>query len=293
MSRDPNQSIERLQSFDWDELEDVESGAACWFTEVKEKLKCRFESEMTSERFMVLTKSVLSNWLATAAGTMMKQANMMMELKEHVELLKTEALADKNTVIELQNKLLESKDKQLQSLQSKVETTVQNTVQSEIKCYSDAVKKNSGMSCSPETLKMVMKSVVAEEDRSRNLILYGLREEEGEQLAAVVSEVLTQVGENPRFEATRVGRKRPDMTIRPVKVTLPTSTAAHQILMKSGRLSLIEERRKVYICPDRSSEERSARRLLVTDLKKLKSEQPLRTHYIRGGKLCSSDKKDP
>ena len=106
-----------------------------------------------------------------------------------------------------------------------------------------------------ETLKTVLKSVVAEEDRSRNLVVYGLKEEEGEQLSALVSEVLEELDEKPRFEACRVGRKAASSpAIRPVKITLPSSTAAHQILMKTGRLRLVEKLKAVFICPDRSSE---------------------------------------
>jgi len=49
-----------------------------------------------------------------------------------------------------------------------------------------------------------MKSVVLEEDRSKNLIVYGLGEEDGEQLPALVSELLGELGEKPHFEATRI-----------------------------------------------------------------------------------------
>ena len=106
----------------------------------------------------------------------------------------------------------------------------------------------------------------------------------------MVSELLSEIGEKPRCEVARVGVKRSGSTIRPVKITLPTSTAARQILLKTSRLKQVERLKEVYICPDRSREERAARKLLVTDLKKLRAEQTQRTHYIRGGKVCSSDK---
>ena len=73
--------------------------------------------------------------------------------------------------------------------------------------------------------------------RSKNLIVFGQKEEEEEQLPALVTAVLEEIGEEPHFEATRVGWKRPGSTaIRPVKITVPSSTAVHQILMKTGRL---------------------------------------------------------
>ena len=135
-----------------------------------------------------------------------------------------------------------------------------------------------------------MKSVAGEEDRSKNLIVFGLKEDEEEQLPALVTAVLEEIGEKPHFEATRIGWKRPGSTaIRPVKITVPSSTAVHQILMKTGRLK--ETHKDVWICPDRSSEERATRKHLVTDLKKKRAEQAHLDHYIRYGKVCSRDKK--
>ena len=71
--------------------------------------------------------------------------------------------------------------------------------------------------------------------------------------------VLEEIGEKPHFEATRVGWKRPGSitAIRPVNITVPSSIAVHQILMKTGRLRLVESHKDVWICPDISSEERA------------------------------------
>ena len=82
---------------------------------------------------------------------MCQQRDMIEKLKQTTEQLKTDALADKTAIIklqsdvlvsmceqgELQDKLLECKDKQLKSLQTAVETTVQATVQKEFQSYSD------------------------------------------------------------------------------------------------------------------------------------------------------------
>ena len=164
-------------------------------------------------------------------------------LKDIIECFKMEALADKEKVIGLQGQLLVQKDEQLKLLKTSVEETVQTTVESGIQTYSATVQQNSasGTVCNSNILKKVMKSVAAEEDRSKNLIVFGLKEEEEEQLPALVTAVLEDIGEKPHFEATRVGWKRPgSMAIRPVKITVPSSTAVHQILMKTGRLRLVE-----------------------------------------------------
>ena len=82
-------------------------------------------------------------------------------------------------VIKLQGELLESKSEQLKSVQTAVQTTVKDTVQAEIRSYSDVVKKTDSAAFTPETLKKVFKNVVEEEDRSRNLMVFGLEEEAG------------------------------------------------------------------------------------------------------------------
>ena len=145
--------------------------------------------------------------------------------------------------------MLVQKDEQLELLKTSVEETVQTTVESGIQSYSAAVQQNSasGKVCNSNILKKVMKSVAAEEDRSKNLIVFGLKEEEEEQLPALVTAVLEEIGEKPHFEATRVGWKRPGTAIRPVKITVPSSTAVHQILMKTGGLRLAEAHKYVWI----------------------------------------------
>ena len=52
-----------------------------------------------------------------------------------------------------------------------------------------------------------MKTVVEEEDRSRSLMIFGLPENKGEdedQLNAKVNELLQEVGEKPKIDATRI-----------------------------------------------------------------------------------------
>ena len=148
-------------------------------------------------------------------------------------------------MIGLQCQLLAQKDEQLKLLKTSVEETVQTTVESGIQSYSAAVQQNSaiGTVCNSNILKKVMKSVAAEEDRSKNLIVFGLKEEEEEQLPALITAVLEEIREKPHFEATRSG----STAFRRVKITVPSSTAVHQILMKTGRLRLVEMHKDVWI----------------------------------------------
>jgi len=299
--RKVTQSLDQIQGFEYDEQTKLKDSVTKWFITLGKELKIDDRDicgDMDREIFMAPTvyKKHLALRLVEAIDLVQRHECQMAKMEEIIYFLKTEALEDKEKLIRLQGQLLVQKDKELELFKTSVKKTVQTTVESGIKSYSAAVQQNSasGTVCNSNILKKVMKSVAAEEDRSRNLIVFGLKEEEGEQLPALVTAVLEEIGEKPHFEATRVGRKRPgSTTIRPVKITVPSSTAVQQILMKTGRLRLVETHKNVWICPDRSSEERATRKHLVTDLKKKRVEQTHLDHYIRYGKVCSRDKKPP
>ena len=221
------------------------------------------------------------------------QSEMITQLKDIVDAFKTDTLADKAKIIRLQDKLLENKDDQIKILESSVEKTVQNTVEREIKSYSEAVSKSGseGPIVTPEKLELAVKSAIKEEDRSRNVTVFGLREEAREQVENQVSEFFSELGEKPRIQASRIGKKSIDSTIiRPVKVVLPNSTAAHEVLQKAEFLKRIKARKTVFISPDRSADEREQRRNLVTELNRLITEQPNRYHFMRAGRVQSVDK---
>ena len=75
-----------------------------------------------------------------------------------------------------------------------------------------------------------------------------------------------------------------------MKVSFSSAITVQQILSKAGKLKKVEKFKRVYICPDRSPEERASRKCLVMDLKKAIGEQPSRHHFISGGKIHSTDK---
>lgn len=134
-------------------------------------------------------------------------------------------------------------------------------MQKEIQSYS-VTKKSGGPILTPDSLKKVIMNAI-EEDRSKNLMVFGLDEEDGEQIEDKVAGLFAELGEKPRVAVSIIGHKKPGATTvcRPVKVTgLASSTAAHQILSKARNLKQIERRKSVYVCPDRSPEERAVRK---------------------------------
>ena len=97
------------------------------------------------------------------------------------------------------------------------------------------------------------------------------------------------------MSTSRIGLKRnnkpaDDSGCRPVKVKLASPTIAHQILQKARNLRNLDKYKSVYICPDRSPENRAARRALVLELKAASESQPDKNFYIKHGKVVSVEK---
>jgi hypothetical protein len=76
--------------------------------------------------------------------------------------------------------------------------------------------------------------------------------------------MLQEVDEKPMIEATRLGTpSKENVKSRSVKVILSSSLAVNQILAKARRLRASTKHKSVFICQDRSPEDRAQHRLLV------------------------------
>ncbi len=267
-----------------------------WFEEAMKTVKVTKEQELTVNRFnsSSINKMTLSKWLESASEIMTRQADIISRMQKAIEAQKTDALEDKAAIIKLQSDLIESKDNQLLSLQTTLQKTVQATVQKEVQSYSAVVaQNNTAPAISADSLKQAVKTAIAEDDRTKNIMIFGLGEEDNEQLENKVNEIFQELDEKPKETVSRVGRSAAGAKkCRPVKVLLSSSNIAYQVLMKSGRLKSSRQFKNIYLRPDMSIEEREIRQKLVTDLKEAISNQPGRYHYIQGGRIHSRDKDD-
>ena len=95
------------------------------------------------------------------------------------------------------------------------------------------------------------------EDRTRNVIIYGLEESNEESLEEEVANVLKQIEEKPVIrDCCRVGIRKPDSK-RPIKFTLRSSDMVNQILRKAKILRTKEGYNSIYISPDRTVRKKS------------------------------------
>lgn len=143
-------------------------------------------------------------------------------------------------VISAQESIIDCKEKQLQKQLQAVQTVVKDTVESQFKSYSDAVQENVMIcqpvsSVTPETLKEGVKSVVQAEDRSKNIMIFGLPEDSSKDRNRTGGDIFEEIGLKPAMELSRVGKLK-EKTTRPVKVTLSSFSTAYQIFSQARKL---------------------------------------------------------
>ena len=227
--------------------------------------------------------------LSAALKLIHAQHTIINHLENQTQLLKTE-------VIKKQNDIISAKSEQLVELKEAVELSVLSvgdTVTTQLKTYSDAVQESGSKSANlldQNTLKSVVKDVVAEEDRSKNVIVFGIPEEPAEQISEKVAEVLQELGEKPRLEAARIGLKVKHDSPRPVKVSLSNASTAQQILSRARNLRKSDRYQLVYISPDRNMEQTTQHRQLVDRLRTIRTAEPNKRHFIQRGQIITTDK---
>ncbi len=220
-----------------------------------------------------------------------QQHNIIKEIRGQAQVLKSEHINCQSAVIKLQQELISAKDDQAAGLQATVTASVENAV---VKSFSDVVQanpvsNNASSTAIPhqETLKSVVKHVIEEEDRSKNVILFGVDETDDKQLHKSVSQIFEELSEKPRYEAVRLGMKKNGKAPRPVKVSFSSSVCVQQILRKARLLRKSKTHKSVFVAPDRCAEERALQKSLVMDLKKKRQEEKDKRHFIKGGTIQS------
>jgi len=234
-----------------------------------------------------VNKNVLAEWLGTAIDILERAASQIqgaadLETQicsadaENKSLLK-EKVEDQRTIIKLQAQLIEKEQERVQSFKE--------TVQKEVQSYAGVVASSCATALSPKKLQTVVKSIQDTEDRSRNIMIHGLAEKNGEDLKKSVADIFSEIGEKPMFSVPcRVG-KPASGSVRPVKVSFPSASIVPVLLSKSSKLRQSDFFKNTFISPDRSREERAARRTLIHELRQKRKDEPDSTFLIKSGKV--------
>jgi len=234
-----------------------------------------------------VNKTALAEWLGTAIDILDRAAKQIQgaaDLETQIcsadvenKCLLKEKVEDQRTIIKLQTQLIEKEQESVQSFKE--------TIQKEVKSYAGVVASSCATALSPKKLQTVVKRIHDTEDRSRNIMIHGLVEKNGEDLKKSVSDIFSQLGEKPMFSIPcRVG-KPVSGSVRPVKVSFPSASVVPDLLKKSPNLRQSDTYKNIFITPDRSREERVARRTLIQELRQKRKDEPDLTFFIKSGKV--------
>ena len=171
-------------------------------------------SHSTLSKRGLISKDTLCTWLDQICALLNECCIPLVEcalpVYEEYEDLKTEKIKDQSKIIELQEELISKKEEELKA----VKESVESTVKSEIKSYGSAVTKTCAAALAPKKLTAAIKTVSEKEDRKRNVIIYGLKEDD-KKLSAKVEEVLSVIDEKPIIrDCCRIGSVKEE-SIRP------------------------------------------------------------------------------
>ena len=230
-------------------------------------------------------KDQLAEWLYTAYYLLERCSLPLMGLaaKQNgkIEKLQNEKISDQEKIIELQNRVIENKEEEM--------NVVKETVSSELKSYKSVLQIGLQESCSaalhPQKIATAVKKVTEGEDRSKNVIVFGLPEEKEENVDSKVESLLEKLDERPHTsDCRRIGQNKPGIP-RPIRFKVRTSDVAYQILRKAKKLKETAGYERVFISPDRTVEERISRQKLVIELKEKRTANPHKNYMIRKGEV--------
>jgi hypothetical protein len=181
---------------------------------------------------------------------------------------------------------------------SKELTNISQGVRSEVNSYSavaqlpnqvKAQRKAVPPPTNTNTLKTAVKAMFHDEDRKKNIIMFGIEENESENLEDEVSKVLLEINQKPLLrQVVRLGQ--PTGKCRPVRVSLEGSDAVHNILKDSTQLKSSSRYKKVFINPDRTPEQRIKHNELVNEMKKKIQLDSSKRWKISKGGVVSADR---
>ena len=264
------------------------------FDDILKSVNCSRIRELDSDMFENHDKEALAEWIVDTLDTLRKSRNLLADAAGEINILQKGAIEDKSSIILLQREAIEENRKDMKA--------VQTTLQTEIKSYRDAVTSQNFISSDKSDreqitihdVKEAVKSVQKDDERSRNVMIFGMKEDQGD-LKASVTKVFQRIDQEPVFDhCQRLGNMRYGLSNqkRPIKVRLASSVSVHAMLRRRHLLRKDPLYNSVYLAPDRSPEERREYKDLVDALKAKISKEPESYHHIRDHQILSSPRKN-
>jgi len=267
----------------------IESDVKTYFPQIANEVGAKSVHHLMPEMFVekrTCSKKTMGNWLIELSHSLNLAYELLKVANTTISTLQSTAIEDKETIIKLKDEIISLKNEDLKS--------VSTTVQSQMKSFTDIVKENGKKAVvTQKKLTKAIKTVAEEEDRGRNLMIFGLQEDEEESLTDKVDELFSSIGEKPSVrDCVRIGKTsdKEESKVRPVKVIMRSSDTVDQLLRKSGKLRGLDNFKSVYLSPDRTIEERAAHQQLVLQIKEKIKSDPSNYHFIDNGTVTSKPK---
>ena len=273
---------------DLDIFKDANANMTLWIGNFKTAMNCKSHKEVTKEKLMKQTKETLVKYLLEGYQTVYSHSDKFESSRTCVEQMKSELIAAQRSVVKLQQQILDAQAKQLNEMSTVVDTAVDRGIRSYSEIVSQTIEESVPV-LSEQKLKKVVQEAVIDDDRSKNVVVFGLAEEDSENLDGKIVSLFEEIEEKPSFEAVRVGKVSEDQ-IRPVKVSVRNCETVRQLLLKAKELKTTTAYRNVYISPDRSPEERIKHRQLVDEMRRKRTKCPDIHYYIHGDHIIARDK---
>ena len=223
---------------------------------------------LTEQDIMKAEKDTLSVMILSLVDVAENSLKVLRSAAKDMETLRSDQISSQERIMKLQEKLI-CKHEELKSVQFDSKSGPQQG----------------------EKVEAIVKSVVDESERQRQVVLFGVPEENCSDLGSTIDDVLKDAcgPDKPRVkDFCRVGAPKPGK-IRPVKVCFDSQEDVQTTIGRAKHLKNSKKYEKVFIAPDRSPAERARRRLLVQQLREKKEREPKMHHYISRGEVRSTE----
>ena len=167
----------------------MESDVNSVLNQVLKIAKVESAGELTNDALMKMNKDSLVKFVVNLSKLAGKTIEVCKSAAGTIDDLKTEQL-------DIQRRLIEAQHKQNED--------VQQTVNTEMKSWSEIVKKDlDTSSATVTTVRNAVKSVEEEDTRCKNLIVYGARDFVTEDIGDIIDEIFQQPRDAPELGRTR------------------------------------------------------------------------------------------
>ena len=271
-----------MMEFSIDSLHKMEMDLNAALNMIMKTSKVDTVENLNHTALMKWNKDPLADWVEKLSKLLSDNIGLCKTAASKIDKLQSEQIASQSKLIAIQQDKLDA---------------VQDTVKTEMKSWSDIVKKNCDTTPSVKIVKRAVKSVVDESDRSKSFIIYGSQDNENDYPSDTVDGLFMTLDEEEKHQVLstrRLGAFKKE-SCRPIKVTLASSDSVKQVLSKAKLLKTLGDNfkqwRNVYLAPDRNREERLVHKKLVAEMKQRITTEANKHHFIRGGVIISVERK--